>query len=147
MEVLAIVGAIASIGQLIGIAGNISGALIELVEKLQNAPEELRRQQLTLRTIQAKLQLLQSLFKTPPTEARLPPYLWQEFHVSLSEVQKDIEIVAKTIQPYDTGKRKISSIREKLRFQICNEKALANATKHLRISEENLQRIESVIHL
>lgn len=147
MEVLAIAGGIASIAQLLEIAGKICGTLITLVEKLQNVPEELRRQLLTLRAIRARLQLLQSLSKEAPIEHYLPTLLWQEFQLSLLEVQRDIEIVAQTAHPYETGKLKVSSMRDKLRYRICNEKMLAKAMERLRSSETNLERIESTIHL
>ena len=92
MELLAVTGGIASIAQLLEIAGKLSGALLKLVDKLQNVPEELRRQQLTVRAIRARLQFLRTLSKDAPIENCLPPFLWQEFQVSLLEVQKDIEL-------------------------------------------------------
>ena len=147
MEVLAIAGGIASIAQLLEIAGKICGTLITLVEKLQNVPEELRRQLLTLRAIRARLQLLQNLSKEAPIEHYLPTLLWQEFQLSLLEVQRDIEIVAQSAHPYETGKLKISSMRDKFRYRICSEKTLAKAMDRLRSSETNLERIESTVHL
>ena len=61
MEVLIVTGAIASIAQLIEIAGKIGSKLVELIEEIKDVPEELPRQQLTLQSIRAKLQLLNQM--------------------------------------------------------------------------------------
>lgn len=147
MEALAVIGGVASTAHLIEIASKTGRILIELIDKTQQVPEELRRQKASVQSIQAKLQLLHNLFDTLPHEVSLPQILWQEFQNSLEEVQEDVQAVAASLQPYHTGKRRVSSVREKLRFQIRNQKALINSTKHLRASERNPQRIESTIHL
>jgi len=147
MEVLAVVAAIASIAQLIEIVGKIGSALNRLARKIQHVPEELRRQQIALRSIQTKLLLLQSIFTALQDDTELPPNLLQEFQLNLEELQKDIEAVVKSIKPYDSGKRRVSSVRERVRFSVWDHRALTNATKHLVDSERNLQRIETTVHL
>ena len=147
MEALAITSGIASIVQLLEMTIKLSNAITKLVAKLQNVPNELRRQSLVLKSMCAKLQLLQKLIQDPPMEACLPPFLLQEFGRSLLAVQKDIEVVARATFPYETGKLKASKMREKIRFLVSDEKALANAMRNLKSSEENLQRIESAVHL
>lgn len=147
MEALAVVGGIASTAQLLEVILKTSSTLIKLIEDVQYVPEEFRRLQLTLRSMQAKLQVLGTLLATLPVETDLPPSLWQDFRDCLVEVQKDFETVVNGTKSYGSGSHRISSLREKFRYRIFDQKALVKSVKHLMASEENLQRIQNSIHL
>ena len=147
MEVLAVVGGIAAISQLIELVGNIGCALAELVDEVRHVPEELRRHQVALRSIRAKLQVLERLCATLPRDSALSQDLWKELRSSLLHLQKDTQVVTHSFHPYSIQQRTVSSFRGKLRYKICDQKALASSIKHLRASEENLERIENIVHL
>lgn len=147
MEFLAVTGAIASIAQLIDVACRLSGTVTELIDKVQYVPEQLRRQQVSLRSIHLKLQSLEPLVVALQNETKLPPELWQEFQICFLELQKDIETVANIVKLYEVGKKQVSSVRKSIRFYFRNNSALENATRHLKASEESLQRVESTLHL
>jgi hypothetical protein len=86
MEVLAVVGGVASITQLAETVVKISRTVIDLVDKVQRVPEELRKQQLTLWSIGKKLQLLHSFSSALPNDIGISPSLGKELYTSLLEL-------------------------------------------------------------
>ena len=147
MEVLAIAGGVASIASLIEISARTGSILIKLVEEIRDVPEELRRHRLTVRSICNRLERMQSRYEASQTDFNFPASSWQELWTSLQELQKDVETVAKITRLYYTGERKIISMRARIQYRLKDQPAVLNATKHLELSERNLDRFERDFHM
>ena len=147
MEALTIIGAIASVAQLVELIHKLTGGIIALIDHVQEYPDEIRRLKLTLQSLRAKLNLLGVIFMDPSNKPLLSFGRCDSFKTSLLEVQNDVEAVTNIIKGYELEMRGTSSLRKKLRFQLSDHKTLAKCMKHLKSSEKNLERMESSIHL
>ena len=147
MEALAVLGAIASIVQIVEVIGKLSGGIIDVIDRFKSFSEELRRIKLTIESYRPKLEILILTFIDQSNEAWLTPRMLNSFKSSLLEVQTDVKAVAVIIKNYDSTQQGSISFRKKLRYQLCDQKTLSKCSKHLESSEKNLQRMESMIHM
>ena len=147
MEALTIIGAVASAAQLIEIIHKLTGGIINLIDSIQEFPEEIRRSKLTLQSLKAKLDILGVTFMDPSNKTWLSYCLCNSFKTSLLEVHNDVEIFANIIKRYELKMLGTSSLRKKLHYQLSDHKILTKCMKHLESSEKNLERIENSINL
>lgn len=141
-----VVGSIASIAQLIEVIHKVSSGIINLVDDYQNCSEELRRVKLTIQSFKVKLEILNQAIGSLSVDIWLRPEVLDCFRVCLLEIQTDVEAIANIIKRYHPVQHAAIPVRKKLLY-VSEQKTLARCLRHLQSSENNLQRIESTIHL
>lgn len=147
MEALVIVGAIASVAQLVEIIHVLASSMLDFISRVREFPDEIRRLTLTLQSIRAKLEILGSVFLDPSNEPWLSQDICDSFKKSLTEVQVDMELFGDALKVYDSDSRAKFSLHKTLRNEMHYRKKIAKCMKQLESSEDNLQRLESSIQM
>ncbi|KAI9889930.1 MAG: hypothetical protein M1814_004653 [Vezdaea aestivalis] len=147
MEALAIYGGIVGTTQLMVLAGKLTTDINELIRRIRLLPEEFRRHQITLESIQANLLLLKPLLEDLANDSSIPPRFWQELKRNILELDGDVQTVAGNIKLHCIRNDGAWSARQRLKFYFSPRKDIANSMKLLEASETNLGRTEMVIQL
>ncbi len=147
MEALVIVGAIASVSQLVKIIHVLASRLLDFISRVRESSAEFRRLTLTLESMRAKLEILSRVFSDPSNEPWLSRDICDSFKKSLTEVQTDMELFGDALKIYDSESRAKFSLHKTLRNDMYHRKKISKCVKQLESSEDNLQRLESSIQM
>ena len=147
MEPLTILGAIAAVAQLSKVIHSVGSGVVTLFYHNREIPEKVRRLKSTIQSLKAKLEVLATSFEDLTDKSWLSRDLWDNFNMSLEQVNSDIEAMATIIKNYDTETRKIIRFRKRIRYHISDQRALSKCVQHLESSVKNLQCMENSIHM
>ncbi|KAL8711276.1 MAG: hypothetical protein Q9225_007138 [Loekoesia sp. 1 TL-2023] len=146
MEALAAIGGAAAILQLLNVVVKTGAVILHFIEGFRDIPEELRRLKILLISIGAQLRTLRDHFIVPTNDLDIQPHLLSSLHITLLEVQKDVEAVAAITKLYDTSTNS-KSLRKRINFYLLNQKVLEKCVRRLAASARDLQSVADPINL
>jgi hypothetical protein len=145
MEFLAVTGGVAAIAQLIGMVVDTGKIVTKLLHDFHNASDELQRHSAKISNIKMILVHIETLLRNEGEVFSMPPDLQQSFSVCLTIVQRDLHQATKYLKSI-TGPQSSLPIRDRAAFALKRSQKLGKLVHHLSESEDNLQRLISLLN-
>lgn len=149
MDPLSVVGAVASIVQLLHFVHSASSGLIKLIDNIREVPDIILKLKSTTESFEAKTRILKQALAALAKPLLLPAGTQDSLEKVLLKAHSEIRIIETAVLDYEKRLTNASSLRlrEKLRFHFVDEKGILEALRKFEDSEKALNRIETSVHL